>query len=125
MGKILNDILNEIPSDDLIIQVKEICNKIFEEEKSNININSLKILPEGANIFLALEVPPKNKGMTSFLTLERDPIDEFVCNYYSIKISDIKNGRSLNRYQSHKIEGLSAKKIITEYAKLLKTYRGE
>lgn len=124
MGKILDDILKEVKSNDLVEEVKEICNRIWKEEK--VNITHPKIIPEGANIFLALQVPPKSKKEASFLALERDPMDEWVCNYYSMRISDIRDKPQMpRRRQSHRIEGRSTKKIMIEFAKLVKFYRGE
>jgi hypothetical protein len=127
MVKIIDEILKEVPSDEMLIQVKEICNAISKEEAPTVKYP--QILPDGANIFLALEVPSKNKGDISFLTLERDPMDEYTSNYYSIRITDIRKTTDLpqmpKRYQSHIIEGRSAKKIMIEFAKLVKFYRGE
>jgi hypothetical protein len=127
MLKIIDEILKEVPSDEMLIQVKEICNVIQKEEAPTIKYP--QVLPDGANIFLALEVPAKNKGEISFLTIERDPMDEYISHYYSIKITDIRNTTDLpqmpKRYQSHRIEGRSAKKIMIEFAKLVKFYRGE
>ena len=125
MGKILDDILKEVKSNEVVEEVKEICNKIWVEEEEQ-NVIYQKVIPEGANIFLAVQVPPKAKGEVSFLSIERDPIDEWVCNYYSIRITDMKGIPQMpKRYQSHKIEGRSAKKIMIEFAKLVKFYRGE
>lgn len=127
MLKIIDEILKEVPSDEILIQVKEICDAIRKEEAPTIKYP--QVLPDGANIFLALEVPAKNKGEISFLTLERDPMDEYVSHYYSIRITDIRKTTDLpqmpKRYQSHRIEGRSAKKIMIEFAKLVKFYRGE
>jgi len=125
MGRIIDDLLKEIPSNEMVVQIKEICNQIWEEEKEGIKYP--KMLPEGANIFLALEVPSKHKGDISFLTLERDPMNEYVSNYYSIKIPHIQPldlPQMPKKYQSHKLEGISAKKILIEFAKLVKFYRG-
>lgn len=123
---IIDQLLKEIPSSDMTIQIKELCKKIWDEEKEKIRFQ--QVLPSGANIFIALEVPAKSKGEISFLTLERDPIHEYISNYYSIKINDIQTAdlpQMPRRYQSHTIEGRSAKKILTEFAKLIKFYRGE
>ena len=124
MGKIIDSLLKDIKSTEMTIQVKEICNSIWNEEKNNITYS--KIIPDGANIFIALEVPAKTKGEVSFLTLERDPMEEYISVYYSIRIVDIKDIPQMPRkYQVHKIEGRSATKILTEFAKLIKFYRGE
>jgi len=124
MGKILNDILKEVKSNEMAEEIKEICERIKKEEQGNIS--HPKVVPQGANIFLALPVPPKGRAELSFLSLERDPMDEWVCNYYSIRISDIRDVAQMpKRYQAHRIEGRSAKKIMIEFAKLVKFYRGE
>jgi Mg2+/Co2+ transporter CorB len=124
---IIDQLLKEIPSDDITIQIKEMCNKIWEEEKDKIK-KYHHVLPSGANIFLALQVPAKAKRDVSFLTLERDPMDEYISNYYSIKETDIQKAdlpQMPRRYQSHRLEGRSSKKILIEFAKLVKFYRGE
>ena len=124
MGKILDDILKEVKSDVILEEVKEICIKIRVEELETIKYP--KVTPSGANIFLSVQVPPKGIGEISFLSLERDPMDDWTCNYYSMRIKDIRDIPQMpRRYQSHKIEGRSAKKIMIEFAKLVKFYRGE
>jgi len=112
----------------MTVQIKEICNALWEEEKKNLK--HPRSLPEGANIFLALElIPARTKGEISYLTLERDPLEEFIAIYYTIRIKDYQNGHELpimpKRIKTHPLEGRSAKKIMAEYAKLVKFYRGE
>ena len=126
MGTIIEELFKKIPSDEVVVQIKEICKEIWEQEKEAIEYH--QALPKGANIFLAIRVPSKNKGEVSFLTVERDPMEEYISNYYSIKIKYIQNEdiyQMPRKYQSHKLEGRSAMKILTEFAKLIKFYRGE
>jgi hypothetical protein len=128
MGNILDQLLKEIPESDVIVQVREICSKIWEEEKRNIK--HPKALPEGANVFLALEVPPRSKGEISYVSLERDPLEEFIVVYYSVRISDYTRGPHEitiipKRIKTHTIREVKAKKIMADFAKRVKFYRGE
>lgn len=129
MGKLLDELLKEIPSSDLTVQVKEICNRIWDEEKRNIK--HPKTAPDGANIFLSLEVAPRAKDEVSYLTLERDPLEEFVAIYYTIRIREYRKFSSSEipvmpkRVKAHNIKEYKPKKIMAEFAKLVKFYRGE
>jgi len=126
MGKLLDELISEIKENDMTSQVNEICKEIWKEERPNVKHH--KILPEGANIFLALEMPPKGKGEATFLSLERDPLEEYVSVYYSMRIRDFQKIEvpvMPKRVKTHRLEGRSAKKIMTEFAKLVKFYRGE
>ena len=67
---ILQTLLNEIKSKDLTQQVREICEKIYEEEK--VKFQYPEIEPIGPNIFLAVEVPGKTDSQIGYLTLERE-----------------------------------------------------
>jgi hypothetical protein len=123
---IIDELIKEIKTSDMTIQIQEICNKIWEEEKRNITHQN--VVPDGANIFLAVQVPGRNKKDISFITLERDPLEEYVAVYYSIPVKEIRTDglpRMPKRFKSHRLEGLSAKKIMGEFAKLVKFYRGE
>ena len=128
MGKILDELLKSIPDSDVTVKVKEVCNAIWEEEKRNIK--HTKTAPDGANIFLALEVSPRAKDEISYLTLERDPLEDFLAVYYSIRIKDYRNlpqGPPImpKRIKAHSITENKPKKIMAEFAKLVKFYRGE
>jgi hypothetical protein len=128
MGKLLDELLKEIPDSDITVQVKEICARIWEEEKRTMK--HTKALPEGANVFLALEVKPRSKGEISYVTLERDPLEEFIAVYYSIRLKHYRAGPQEiplmpKKVKAHKLEERSAKKIVAEFAKLVKFYRGE
>ena len=129
MGQLLDEILESIPGSDVTVQIKEICLKIWEEERNNIPHR--KTLPEGANIFLALEVPPRNKGEVSYLTLERDPLEEYIVGYYTIRLKEYQKASTNalplmpKRVKTHTIREYKPKKIMAEFAKLVKFYRGE
>jgi hypothetical protein len=129
MGQLLNELLESIPSSDVNVQIREICFQIWEEEKSNIKHR--KTLPDGANIFLALEVPPRKKGEISYVTLERDPLEEYIVGYYTIRIKEYQKVSTSalplmpKRVKTHTIREHKPKKIMAEFAKLVKFYKGE
>lgn len=128
MGKILDELLKEIPESDTTVQIREICKRIWDQEKQNIK--HTKALPDGANVFIALEVTPRAKGEISFVTLERDPLEEFISVYYTVKLNEYRKGPQEmpiipKRVKSHTIKEHKPKKIIGEFAKLVKFYRGE
>lgn len=127
---ILDDVISEFKTDNMIIQLRELCSKIAQEEREN-NKHASR-LPRGPNVFLALEIPPLKDGEISYLSLERDMSLEgeggtdwliFVWTM-NVKLyhSDTKG---LKRVKAYKIEGRSAKKILTQFAKKVKFYRGE
>ena len=73
---ILQKLLKEIKTDDKLEIVRELCDKIFDQEKDNIE--HMTILPKGPNIFLTLEVPGRIKGEIAFLSLERESEDLYI-----------------------------------------------
>jgi hypothetical protein len=127
MGKLLDELLKEIPNSDTTVQVKEICNRIWEEEKEKVTHK--KTLPEGANILIALQVEPRTKGEISYVTLERDPLEDFIVCYYSIKMKEYQMAQNIpvmpKRVKAHTINEHKPAKIMGEFAKLVKFYRGE
>ena len=50
---VIEELLNEIESNELDQQLREICNKIIEEEKESLEYECL----EGPNVFLSLPCP--------------------------------------------------------------------
>ena len=73
---------------------------------------------------------PRSKGEVSFLSLERDPLEEFIAVYYSVRLKDYRKGPQEmtiipKRIKTHTIREVKPKKIMAEFAKLVKFYRGE
>lgn len=128
MGKLLEELLNEIPESDVTVKIREVCLRIWEEEKRHIT--HPKALPEGANVFLALQVAPRGKDEVSYVSLERDPLEEWIVVYYSVRMNEYRKGPQKvtivpKRIKAHTIKEHKPNKIMAEFAKLVKFYRGE
>lgn len=129
---ILNELLEEIQSSERDEQVKILCDSIFEEEKKTIKHPPL--LPMGPNIFLSLEVPGRRKAEICYVSLERD-MDKFIATVRVVKKSDydewiINRERrdplpTLSKIRAVPINEDKPKKILREYAKVIKFMRGE
>ena len=117
---IIDELLKEVESEKVDQQVKELCDKIFEEEKDKIK--DLSILPKGPNIFLALEVPGRLRREISFLCLEREAQTTFIVSVWSKPQVSKPPIRT-------KVWGIkdynNPSKILAEYAKRIKLMRGE
>ncbi len=128
---ILDSLLEEIGTTDLTQQVHEICDKIFEEEKEKIEY--IEYLVTGPNIFLCLEVPGRHTKEIAFLTLEREYEEIYIAALWTFRktetyINDVvvmKPDDPPKKQKTWTINENQAKKILTEYAKIVKTLRGE
>ncbi|MGD2071999.1 MAG: hypothetical protein PVG65_00710 [Candidatus Thorarchaeota archaeon] len=127
---ILDEIISEFKTDDMIVQLRELCNQIKNEEIKNIKHHNR--LPKGPNIFLSLEIPGINHDQISYITLERDLDLEgedgtnWLIGIWTVFSKFFLNDtKGLKRVKTYKIEGKSTKKILTEFAKKVKFYRGE
>ena len=128
---ILRDLINNIKTDDLVEQMRILCDQILEQESKEMPYIDYR--PQGVNIFLCLEIPGSTKKDIGFLALERDNEDLWLASFWSI--SKIQLMETLNRDATisssprkkkvHEIKDHRPEKILTEYAKLFKFYHGE
>ncbi len=129
---ILDLLLEEIGTKDLTQQVRELCDQIFEEEKDKME--HIDYLVTGPNIFISLEVPGRHNKEVAFLTLEREYEEVYIASLwtwnkseialYEMKLATIPLGPP-KKQKTWIINENKAKKILTEYAKIVKTLRGE
>jgi len=117
----LDKILSEIPSSDMTQQVREMCDIIISEEKPKLK--HAQYAPKGPNKFLILEVDGMLKKEIGFITLERESEEDYVGVYWAFRLD--KKEKPPRKIKVHKIEGNTAKKIMYQFAKLVKFYRGE
>ncbi len=128
---ILDEVIAELKTDNMIIQLRELCKQITEEENKKI-IKYAERLPKGPNVFLSLEIPPLKNTEVSYITLERDLSLEgeggtdWLIFVWTMNLKLYHNDtKGLKRVSVYKIEGRTAKKILTQFAKKVKFYRGE
>lgn len=117
----LDKIISEIPASDMTQVIREMCDVIMREELPKMK--NISEAPKGPNKFLILEVPGFLKREIGFITLERESEEEYVGIYWSFRLG--KQDKPARKIKVHKIEGNSAKKILYQFAKLVKFYRGE
>lgn len=135
---ILDQLLKEIPTDNTLDQLRELCDKIFGEEKVNFQVP--KLIVRGSNVFLCLEVPGRTQKEVAFLALERESPTMYLAVLWTYQKSQIQPspvmGQSAKlaaeatppsprRSRVWKIEDERPKKILTEYAKVIKYLKGE
>ena len=125
---ILDQLLDEIGSTDLTQQVREICDQIFEQEKDKIE--HIDYLIKGPNVFLCLEVPGRTNNEVSFLTLEREYEEMYVAVLWAWRKQQLENNtpEEIDPPRKRKtwvFNENKAKKILTEYAKIVKHFKGE
>lgn len=116
----LDKLIQEIPSSGMTQMIREMCDIIMKEETPRTT--HMKDAPKGPNKFLILEVPGFLKKEIGFLTLERESEEDYIGVWWSFRLGKEKPVRKI---KVHKIEGNSAKKIMYQFAKLVKFYRGE
>jgi hypothetical protein len=122
--RILQQLLEELKTDDKLQQIRELCDQIQEEEFNPQDHNDHK--PVGPNIFLALEVPGRTSKEIAFLTLERESADLYLAVFYTMPLLHTRMPEaSLKRQKVWEINDHRPEKILTEYAKVNKFLRGE
>lgn len=117
MSSILDQLLEDIKSSQKDVQIKQVCDQIFEEEKHKFAHPELK--PEGSNIFLAIEVPDKKN--VKYFCLEREWREKYIASLWSRKG---KIGL-LNRQKVWEINEVEPKKIFKFFAETLKHVKGD
>jgi hypothetical protein len=125
---ILKTLLDEIKSNDLTQQVREICDKIFEEEKDRIK--NIDYIITGPNVFLCLDVPGRNQNEVAFLSLEREYEETYLAVLWTWRKNQLENNTPDEIDPPKKrgtwvFEENQAPKILTEYAKIVKHLKGE
>lgn len=117
----LDKLIAELDSSDMTQQIREMCDIIMDEETPKNKFT--EYAPKGPNKFLILEVQGFLKKEIGFLTLERESEEDYVGVLWTFRLD--KKDKPPRKSKVHKIEGNTAKKIIYQFAKLVKFYRGE
>lgn len=117
----LDKIISEIKSSDMTQQIREFCDVIMKEEIKRMP--HIEHAPKGPNKFAIIEVNGLLKREIGFLTLERESEEDYIGVFWSYRLD--KKDKPPRKNKVHKIEGNSAKKILYQFAKLVKFYRGE
>jgi len=121
---ILETIIKELKTDNKIQQMMELCSTIALEE--NPKCKYPEKLPQGPNIFLSIEIPAQQKRKINYLTLERESEDAWIIVLYTILK---KNYSMVDEYpkktRAFVINDHRPVKILTDFAKKVKYFRGE
>ena len=125
---ILEDIIAELPSDELVEQVHRIATDILEEEKPKFEY--MDYASEGPNILLTIEVPGRNKKEVGFLSLEREGPEVYILVFLTLPVLTMETKKPdealpPKRQRVWEIKDHRAIKIMTEFAKKVKYLRGE
>ena len=121
---ILDDIIKEISPEikGNTEQIREICRQISSEE----TIIHKEKAPEGANVFLTLEMPARRKHEITYLFLEREAEDRYVAVYCTMLAKNYQQMESNpKRVRVYEIHEFKPKVIMREFAKIVKILRGE
>ncbi len=121
---ILDDIIQTIPASTATEKILGICRHIqIEEHPKTEHPNNL---PKGPNIFLSLEVPGRRSHEISYISLEREEEFNYLAIYRTIFIKDYQTkDKHPKRVSVREIRYGDPKKVITEFAKIVKILRGE
>lgn len=125
---ILEDIIAELPSEELIEQLHMIATQILEEESPNFQY--MDFASTGPNVLLTLEVPGRNKKEVGFVSLEREGPEVYLMVYLTLPISELETKKPdealpPKRQRVWEVRDHRAAKIMTEFAKVVKHLRGE
>jgi len=117
---IIKELLNEIESNELDQQMKELCDKIVEEEKVSEEYG----IPTGINIFLSIPCPGTFKNEIGCLCLEREMQGIFIVSFWTKLKSSNSNFKKVKTWDDSKIFNES-EKILKFYAQKLKYLKGD
>lgn len=118
---ILEELMSEIDSGETSQQVRELCDKVFDEEKKHVE--HLTDLPKGPNILLALEVPGRTRDEMAFLSLDRELPKNYIIVLWTKRKKNIDG--SLRKTETWEINESKANRILREYIRLVKFMKGE
>ncbi len=125
---ILEDIIAELPTDELIEQLHMICTQILEEEKPKFTY--MEYASDGPNTLITLEAPGKHKKELGFISLEREGPETYLVVFTTISIMEMESkppeeASPPKRQKVWEINDHRATKIMSEFAKKVKYLRGE
>ena len=121
---ILGDIIKELDTKELTIQVREICHEIYLEEIKKCKYPER--LPIGPNTFLSIEVPGIKTNQISYLSLERESEEKYLIVLWSLyKKFYLDETKNLKRVKVWEIIENKAEKILINFAKTVKLLRGK
>lgn len=125
---ILENIIAELPSDELIEQLHMICTDILKEESPSFRY--IEYASTGPNTLITLEVPGRNQREFGFLSLEREGPETYLVVYTTIPIMEVDNkspdeAMPPKRQRVWAVNDHRVAKIMTEFAKTVKYLRGE
>jgi hypothetical protein len=109
---LLTEFLDKVKTDDRVEILRQLCDKIVEEEKLKD-----QWLPRGPNIFLSLAIYPDDIKYPEYVTLEREFKDSFVMKHLK--------GTTKMVVEAVKIEKIKPEDILVEFVKFYKHLRGE
>lgn len=116
---ILDKLLEDVEEDNTDLQVKELCDKIQEEEDERQSSEISEFRPDHQNIFLVLNIKPLINNQYNFLALEREMPGKYIIGLWA-KNKD--NDKPVMRINAWDIQEVKPKKIILEFVKVLKIY---
>jgi len=118
---ILEELMDEIDSEEVSQQLRELCDKVFDEESKHIE--HLTDLPKGPNIFIALEVPGRTRDEVAFLSLDRELPENYIIVLWTKrkKLTDA----ALRKTKTWEINESKTDRIFKEYIRLVKFMKGE
>lgn len=125
---ILRDLIDNMKTSDLVEQMRILTERVFEEESPNMEYIDYR--PQGANIFLSLQVPGSLKQEVGFISLERENEDLWLVSYWTIPLRQVKQAIEedqriyLRKKRIEEIKDHRPEKILTKYAKIFKFYHG-
>jgi len=125
---ILEDIIAELPSDELIEQLHIISTQVLEEEKPKFKY--MEYSADGPNMLITLEVPGRNQKEVGFVTLEREGTETYLIIFSTISLMEMNTkipdeASPPKRQRVWEINDHRAVRIMTEFAKQVKYLRGE
>lgn len=125
---ILEDIISELPTTELIEQLHRIASQILEEESPKFKY--MDYSSDGPNVLLTLEAPGRNIKEVGFVSLEREGPETYLIAFSTISMSEMatKNPDEAvppKRHRVWEVNDHRATKIMTEFAKVVKFLRGE
>lgn len=124
---ILDNIISELPSDELVEQLHRICKDILEEELPKCEC--IEYASDGPNVLITLQVPGRYKKEVGFLSLEREGPETYLVVFSTLPKSELnkKSDEALppKRQRVWEVKDHRSTKIMTEFAKKVKFLRGE
>ena len=118
---LLKQLLNELTTKKEIEQLRELCDKISNDEI----LKYKEVAPLGSRVFLCINVPGRNNKEIGFLTLEQESLENYILVYHILNKTQLTNKSVVpKRVRVWEVNEFKPKKVMKQFLEIAKMLLG-